>query len=137
MTRSRPAWASRPRRSRRTCGGSSSASRSRPGRSSRRAPCARAGWSCRSTRHGRSADTDWVKGLLAALWRLVVRPAFVIDVHDGVVRLRRGEAPAGLVAEFSDVARDFGIADGTIYGVRARHGLTLDFSTEIPASAHQ
>jgi len=78
-----------------------------------------------------------LKDLAGGLWRLVVRPAFVIEVRDGTARLRRGEAPAGLVAEFSDVARDFGIQSGTIYGVRGRHGLTLDFSTVVPTAAHQ
>jgi hypothetical protein len=78
-----------------------------------------------------------LRGLSGALWRLVVRPVFVVEVRDGTARLRRGEAPAGLVAEFSDVASDFGIQGGSIYGVRARHGLTLDFSTDIPADAHQ
>jgi hypothetical protein len=78
-----------------------------------------------------------LKDLAAGLWRLVVRPAFVIEILDGTARLRRGEAPAGLVAEFGDVARDFAIQGGTIYGVRARHGLTLDFSTDVPPSAHQ
>lgn len=78
-----------------------------------------------------------LKGLAGALWRLVVRPVFVIEVSDGVARLRRGDAPPGLVAGFSDVARDFGIHGGSIYGVHARHGLTLDFSSAIPPDAHQ
>ena len=78
-----------------------------------------------------------LKGLFAALWRLVVRPLFVVDLRDGAARLRRGEAPPGLVGGFSDVARDLGVSSGTIYGVCAAHGLTLEFSSQIPAHAHQ
>lgn len=78
-----------------------------------------------------------MKGLAAALWRLIVRPLFVIDVRDGAARLRRGEPPPALLVEFSDVARDLGVSSGTIYGVRARHGLTLEFSPDIPTNAHQ
>lgn len=99
-------------------------------------PCARAGWSCPST--AAPSDDEWMlKDLAGGLWRLVVRPAFVIDVRDGAARRRNGDAPAGLVAAFSDVARDFGIERGTIYGVRSRHGLTLDFSADVPSAAHQ
>jgi hypothetical protein len=78
-----------------------------------------------------------LRGLPAALWRLVVRPIFVIDFRDCTARLHRGEAPPALVAQFAEVARDFSVSSGSIYGVRARHGLTLDFSTDIPAEAHQ
>ena len=74
---------------------------------------------------------------VASVRRLVVPPVFVIDLRDGGGRVRSGEPPAALVAEFSQAANDLGLASGTIYVVRASHGVTLEFSPEIPESAHQ
>jgi len=68
---------------------------------------------------------------------LVIRPAFVIELHDGGAKVRRGDPPGGLVAEFSQTAADVGVTTGRIYVIRGGYGLTLDFSTEIPDHAHQ
>jgi hypothetical protein len=73
----------------------------------------------------------------AALRRLVIPPVSVVDLRSGAARVRSGEPPAALVAEFSQVAHDLGLTSGTIYVVRASHGVTLEFSPEIPESAHQ
>jgi hypothetical protein len=68
---------------------------------------------------------------------LLIPPVFVIDLRDGRASARSGEPPAGLIAEFSSTAHDLGLARGTVYVVRASHGLTLDFSSDIPESVHQ
>jgi hypothetical protein len=73
----------------------------------------------------------------ASLKRLLLRPLFVIQIRDGVARVSRGDVPPGFVHELSGVARDLGLRRGTVYGVRARHGITLAFSHEVPAEAHQ
>ena len=78
-----------------------------------------------------------ISGLASAIRRLLIRPLFVVDIRDGSVVVRSGEPPAGLVAEFAATAHDLGLANGTIYAVRAAQGLTLDFSTNIPESQHQ
>ena len=75
--------------------------------------------------------------LIAAMRRLVLRPSFVVEIHGGVARLDRGAAPAGLVVGFSDAAQDVGIDHGKIYGVKSGLGVTLEFSSDIPAHAHQ
>jgi hypothetical protein len=73
----------------------------------------------------------------AALRQLISPPLFAVDFERGVARARQGEVPPGLLVGLSDVARDLGLSTGTVYGVRGRHGLTLDFSDDIPERAHQ
>lgn len=76
-------------------------------------------------------------GFTGAIRRLLFPPLFVIELRSGSASVKSGEPPAGLVAEFSTTAKDVGVERGTIYVVRASHGLTLDFSPEIPDSLHQ
>ena len=76
-------------------------------------------------------------GFTASIRRLLIPPIFTIELRDGPPIVKSGEPPAGLVAEFSSTARDLGVTRGTIYAVRASHGLTLDFSSEIPDGVHQ
>ena len=78
-----------------------------------------------------------MSGFMGAIRRLLIPPVFVIELRGGSATVRSGEPPAGLVAEFSATARDAGLERGTIYGVRASHGLSLDFSTDVPESLHQ
>lgn len=78
-----------------------------------------------------------LSGFASAIRRLLVPPVFVIEVRDGSAIVRSGEPPAGLVAEFSSTAQDLGLVRGTIYAVRASHGLSLDFSSDIPDTLHQ
>ena len=80
---------------------------------------------------------SFLSQVVASLRRLVIPPLFVIDLRAGAASVRAGEPPGALVAEFSQAARDLELTSGTIYGVRASHGLTLEFSPEIPESAHQ
>ena len=72
-----------------------------------------------------------------AIRRLLIPPIFVIELRDGPAIVKSGEPPAGLVAAFSSTARDAGLERGTIYALRASHGLTLDFSSDIPVGLHQ
>ena len=76
-------------------------------------------------------------GFTGAIRRLLFPPLFVIELRDGSAVTRSGEPPAGLVAEFSSTAHDAGLTKGMIYAVRASHGLTLDFSADVPESLHQ
>jgi hypothetical protein len=75
--------------------------------------------------------------ILTSISRLVSPPVFTIDISRGTARVQHGDVPGGLVLEFSDVARAFDIRSGTIHGVRARHGIVLSFSGQIPSEAHQ
>ena len=75
--------------------------------------------------------------ILSALRSLFAPAIFEIEIHGDVLKVRRGEAPGGIVSEFADAARDLEIRRGTIRGIRAGHGVTLAFSSEIPAEAHQ
>jgi hypothetical protein len=77
-----------------------------------------------------------IRSLTALRW-LFAPAIFEIEIQGGMLKVRRGEAPGGIVSEFADAARDFEIRRGTIRGVRAGHGVTLAFSGEIPAEAHQ
>ena len=74
---------------------------------------------------------------LTALRSLVSPAIFEIEIQGDTLSVRRGEAPGGIVGEFADAARDLGIRRGTIRGIRGGHGVTLSFSSEIPAEAHQ
>jgi hypothetical protein len=76
-------------------------------------------------------------GFTGAVRRLLFPPVFAIELRNGSAFVKSGQPPAGLVAEFSTTAGDAGLDRGTIYAVRAAHGLTLDFSGEIPDSLHQ
>lgn len=76
-------------------------------------------------------------GFTGAIRRLLIPPIFVIELRNGSASVRSGEPPAGLVAEFSSTASDAGLRQGTIYVVRASHGPTLDFSSDIPDTLHQ
>ena len=76
-------------------------------------------------------------GLTGAIRRLLNPPIFAIELRDGPAVVRSGEPPAGLVAEFSSTARDLDLVRGTIYARRASHGLTIDFSSDIPDNVHQ
>jgi hypothetical protein len=69
--------------------------------------------------------------------RLLSPPVFIVELRDGSARVRSGEPPAGLVSDISSTARDLGLNRGTFYAVRAGHGLTLDFSSDVPDAAHQ
>lgn len=75
--------------------------------------------------------------ILTALRSLVAPAIFVIDIDGDRLQVRNGEAPGGLIREFTEVAGDLEIRRGTIRGIRARHGITLSFSHEIPTEAHQ
>jgi hypothetical protein len=74
---------------------------------------------------------------LTAIRRLFAPTLFEIEIQGDTLRVRHGEAPGGIVSEFADAARDLEIRRGTIRGVRTGHGVTLAFSREIPAEAHQ
>ena len=75
--------------------------------------------------------------ILTALRWLVAPAIFVIDIDGEELRVRNGEVPGGMVREFGEAARDFEIRGGTIRGFRASHGITLSFSSDVPAEAHQ
>lgn len=74
---------------------------------------------------------------LTALRSLVAPSIFSIEIDGDEVRVRSGQAPGVLVREFAEAARDVGIGRGTIRGIRAAQGVTLSFSSDIPAEAHQ
>ena len=69
--------------------------------------------------------------------RWLFPPLFVVELRNGSASVKSGEPPAGLVAEFSTTASDTGVERGSIYAVRAGHGLTLEFSIDSPESVHQ
>ena len=76
-------------------------------------------------------------GLIRALFRFLFPPVFVISIQDGSVHKRRGRVAAAFLNDCSDVAREAGIISGTIYGVRHRGGVGLEFSSNIPPDCHQ
>lgn len=75
--------------------------------------------------------------ILTAVRSLVAPAIFVIDIDGDRLQVRNGVVPGGLIREFTDVAGDLEIRRGTIRGIQASHGITLSFSREIPAEAHQ
>jgi hypothetical protein len=74
---------------------------------------------------------------MTALRSLVSPAIFTIEIDGDDIHVRSGEPPPGLVREFAEAARDFEIRRGTIRGIRAAQGITLSFSSDIPAEAHQ
>ena len=80
---------------------------------------------------------DILRRTAASLHRHLAPPLFVIEIRGGAARTRRGDVPPALVGGVSDVARDLGLRNGTVYGVRRAQGLSLSFSDDIPEHAHQ
>jgi len=74
---------------------------------------------------------------LTALRDLFTPAIFEIEIQGDRLRVRRGEAPGGIVSEFADAARDFDLRRGTLRAIRTGTGVTLAFSSEIPPETHQ
>jgi hypothetical protein len=78
--------------------------------------------------------------LLAVLfsWRVSASGrVFVIRVRARVPFLVRGKVSQAFVAELAEVLQRHAVRRGTIYGVRRRGTVGLNFSRGIPAAARQ
>lgn len=71
------------------------------------------------------------------LLRLANPPLFTIRIRSGIAHLTKGRAPAGLVADCTAVARDFGIRSGHVDCVAGPRGVVLRFSPGVCAESHQ
>ncbi|MBI1914004.1 MAG: DUF3634 family protein [Planctomycetes bacterium] len=65
------------------------------------------------------------------------RPVFVIQIRDGVVRVRRGPVPREFVGEVGDVCQKYRVVAGTIRGFLVRKRIALVFSRHIPPPCQQ
>ena len=75
---------------------------------------------------------------LGDLWQTLWRqPDFTIRIEAGGARLSQGQAPRGFVADCALLARERGLQQGRIYGLRRSRGLVLAFSRELPEGAQQ
>lgn len=74
---------------------------------------------------------------LGLFFLLRTRVRFVMEIRDGVARVRHGDPPSSFVRGCGEVARIHGVTRGTISGIRTGSGIRLQFSTDIPQRAHQ
>lgn len=75
--------------------------------------------------------------LLGVVFVLSTRVRFVVELHNGVARVRRGDPPSSFVRGCSDVARVYRLTQGTISGIRTGSGIELRFSPDIPKRVQQ
>ncbi len=78
-----------------------------------------------------------LKAILEMVGDLLWPPIFSVAIVGHSAETRKGEVPAGLLHDWSDVARDLRIESGIIRCIRGRHGATLEFSSHIPEVARQ
>jgi hypothetical protein len=62
---------------------------------------------------------------------------FTIRVRNGFPVVARGKVSQAFVAELAGTPREKGIRSGSIFGVRKRGSLSLEFSRSIPRDARQ
>lgn len=78
-----------------------------------------------------------VLGILFA-WRVTAHGrVFVIRVRNRVPFLMKGKVSQAFVTELADVLQRHEVRGGSIYGVRRRGAVLLDFSRGIPPTARQ
>lgn len=75
--------------------------------------------------------------LLEGFKAIFRRTVFEVQIKDGSARRASGEVRQGFVGDCSDIAEQFGIRAGRIYGVRRDNGVEIEFDSEIPGTAHQ
>jgi hypothetical protein len=77
---------------------------------------------------------------VAAVAVLAANPrgrVFVIRVRNGFPTVTKGKVSQAFVAELAGTLRDKGIRSGSIFGVRKRNTVSLEFSRSIPKVARQ
>lgn len=65
------------------------------------------------------------------------RPEFVVRIKDGSARRASGNVRQGFVSDCSDIARQFEIQAGEVFGERSVNGVELRFDPAIPEKSHQ
>jgi len=80
-----------------------------------------------------------VVGLAVVItWQATARGrVFVIRVRNRVPFLTRGKVSQAFVTELAEVLQTHGVRRGSIYGVRRRGSVLLDFSRGIPPAVRQ
>ncbi len=79
-----------------------------------------------------------MKVFFSKLYWFFFPPAFVIKLVEGRAKLVRSEElPHRMLADFSELAANHQLSQGTIYGVRSQGSLVLEFSPDIPCALHQ
>jgi hypothetical protein len=72
-----------------------------------------------------------------ALLRAAVPPLFAVAFGPKGARVRTGPVPSAWLADCNALAREFGLARGTIDAVRLAGRVQLRFSPDVPAAMHQ
>ena len=75
--------------------------------------------------------------MLRFLRRFFGSSAFIVELREGKARCVKGKLLDRMLSEFSEVARQHGLAVGTVLGKRGSAGIRLRFSKEIPSASHQ
>jgi hypothetical protein len=78
-----------------------------------------------------------IAGLLQRIRFALSPPALEIRIAAGEARPHRGTVKRGFLEDCNDIARDYGIRSGRIFGLRKSGRIRLEFSPEIPSAAHQ
>jgi len=76
-------------------------------------------------------------GVVRKIRHFLFPPVFTIIIEQGVARAARGTITRKFLDDCGDVAKQLGIYEGEIYGKKSGNKITLEFSGNIPQSAHQ
>jgi len=74
---------------------------------------------------------------LKILLRKLIPPVFSLEISDGKVEKRQGNATSAFIQDCSEIAGDRNILSGWIWGVRDNGIIKLDFTGNIPENAKQ
>jgi len=75
--------------------------------------------------------------ILNKLFRAVFPPEFTVTIRNGIAESTQGKITHKALSDFTEVAQQQNISQGTIVGVRRDVQITLEFSSDIPQSEHQ
>lgn len=78
-----------------------------------------------------------MSGMFEGVKAFFKRPVFVVQIKDGEARRAVGKVRQGFVSDCSDIARQFEIECGKVYGERKANGVEVGFGPEIPERARQ
>ena len=71
------------------------------------------------------------------LWLLLPKPAFVIEIREGEIKVKKGKVPAGFVEDLEKITLSERLPDSKIRGVTRHGAVSLKFSRRVPQQHHQ
>ena len=78
-----------------------------------------------------------MSGFLESLKAFFRRSVFVVRIKDGSARRAKGRVRQGFVGDCSDIAGQFEIQSGQIFGVKRANGVEIEFDSKIPRDSYQ